>query len=93
MFRTPCRFIRPRYVITSSHRPAEPSACMQRRGYVAKRGGSLEATARGRLLSAFLRAYFQRYVDYGFTASMEDSLDAVSSMSLLCLWSPVYLLT
>ena len=53
---------------------------MQRRGYVAKRGGSLEATARGRLLSAFLGAYFGRYVDYGFTASMEDSLDAVSGM-------------
>ena len=65
---------------------------MQRRGYVAKHGGSLEATARGRLLSAFLAAYFQRYVDYGFTASMEDSLDAVSGMSLWCVWRPVILL-
>lgn len=53
---------------------------------MAKRGGSLEATARGRLLSAFLRAYFERYVDYGFTAAMEDSLDAVSGMSLWCVW-------
>ena len=45
---------------------------------MAKRGGSLEATARGRLLAAFLSAYFGRYVDYGFTAMLEDSLDAVS---------------
>lgn len=56
---------------------------------MAKRGGSLEATARGRLLSAFLAAYFQRYVDYGFTAAMEDSLDAVSGVSLRCFWGPV----
>jgi len=50
----------------------------QRRGYVAKRGRSLEATPRGRLLAAFLGAYFGRYVDYGFTAALEASLDAVS---------------
>jgi hypothetical protein len=50
----------------------------QRRGYVAKRGGALEATPRGRLLAAFLGAFFGRYVDYGFTAALEASLDAVS---------------
>ncbi|KAK9828106.1 hypothetical protein WJX81_004990 [Elliptochloris bilobata] len=57
---------------------ASTLAVLQRRGYVAKRGGSLEATARGRLLAAFLVAYFGRYVDYGFTAALENSLDAVS---------------
>lgn len=54
----------------------------QRRGYVAKRGGALEPTPRGRLLAAFLGAYFGRYVDYGFTAALEDSLDAVSGAAL-----------
>ncbi len=64
---------------TASKSPLLTSALhAQRRGYVAKRGGALEATPRGRLLAAFLGAYFGRYVDYGFTASLEASLDAVS---------------
>ncbi|SMF20743.1 DNA topoisomerase I [Tistlia consotensis] len=33
---------------------------------------------RGRLVTAFLSAFFQRYVEYSFTASMEEELDEVS---------------
>lgn len=34
---------------------------------------------RGRLVTAFLEEYFTRYVDYEFTANLEDQLDAISS--------------
>lgn len=37
------------------------------------------ATSRGRLVSAFLISYFPQYVEYNFTASLEDSLDDVSN--------------
>ncbi len=32
----------------------------------------------GRIVNSFLTAHFTQYVDYGFTASLEDELDAVS---------------
>jgi DNA topoisomerase-1 len=32
----------------------------------------------GRIVNKFLTAYFTRYVDYNFTANLEDELDAVS---------------
>jgi DNA topoisomerase-1 len=33
---------------------------------------------RGRLVTAFLTSFFQRYVEYGFTADMEAKLDEIS---------------
>ena len=36
---------------------------------------------RGRLVTAFLMAFFERYVDTGFTAGMEEKLDDISSGS------------
>src|SRR5579872_1857123 len=36
------------------------------------------ATDIGKIVCRFLTDHFHRYVDYGFTASMEDELDAVS---------------
>ncbi len=33
---------------------------------------------RGRLVTAFLSAFFQRYVEYSFTASLEEELDEIS---------------
>jgi DNA topoisomerase-1 len=36
------------------------------------------ATDIGKIVCRFLTDHFQRYVDYGFTAAMEDELDAVS---------------
>lgn len=34
---------------------------------------------RGRLVTTFLAKYFNRYVDYGFTANLEEELDAIAS--------------
>ncbi len=34
---------------------------------------------RGRLVTTFLKKFFERYVDYDFTANLEDELDAISS--------------
>lgn len=34
---------------------------------------------RGRLVTTFLTKFFERYVDYAFTANLEDELDAISS--------------
>ena len=45
---------------------------------MAKEGRALRPEGRGRVLTAFLQAYFAAYMDYGFTAGMEDQLDAVS---------------
>ena len=33
---------------------------------------------RGRLVTAFLSSFFERYVEYGFTADLEDKLDDIS---------------
>jgi DNA topoisomerase-1 len=33
---------------------------------------------RGRVVTAFLASYFERYVEYGFTADLEDQLDDIS---------------
>jgi DNA topoisomerase-1 len=33
---------------------------------------------RGRLVTAFLHRFFERYVEYGFTANLENSLDEIS---------------
>lgn len=34
---------------------------------------------RGRLVTTFLTKFFEKYVDYAFTANLEDELDAISS--------------
>ncbi|OYV80793.1 MAG: DNA topoisomerase I, partial [Acidithiobacillus ferrivorans] len=41
----------------------------------------------GRVVGRFLTNHFERYVDYGFTASMEDELDAISRGEKQ--WQPV----
>ena len=33
---------------------------------------------RGRLVTAFLSSFFERYVEYDFTADLEDQLDEIS---------------
>lgn len=37
---------------------------------------------RGRLVTSFLVKFFNRYVDYGFTANLEEELDAIASGDL-----------
>jgi DNA topoisomerase-1 len=49
------------------------------RGYVVLEKKRLLPKELGVLVTAFLGKFFSRYVDYGFTADMEDQLDQVSS--------------
>jgi DNA topoisomerase-1 len=35
--------------------------------------------ARGRVVDAFLNKFFHEYIDYGFTANLEDNLDAIAN--------------
>ena len=51
---------------------------IQAREYVRKEKNRLMPEDKGRLVTAFLENFFQRYVEYGFTASLEESLDDVS---------------
>jgi DNA topoisomerase-1 len=37
---------------------------------------------RGRIVTAFLESFFARYVEYGFTADLEDKLDLISAGEL-----------
>jgi len=48
------------------------------REYVEIENRRFTATDIGKIVNRFLTDYFNRYVDYGFTAAMEDELDAVS---------------
>ena len=51
---------------------------LQQRGYVELEKRRFHPTDVGRVVSRFLTEHFSRYVDYGFTASLEDDLDAIS---------------
>ena len=51
---------------------------LQDREYVEQDKKRFRPTDVGRIVNKFLTNYFTRYVDYGFTASLEDELDAVS---------------
>ena len=48
------------------------------RGYVRLEKNRFFAEETGRLLTAFLERFFERYVSYDFTAGLEDELDDVS---------------
>ncbi|MGA1180778.1 MAG: type I DNA topoisomerase [Marivivens sp.] len=52
---------------------------IQERDYVTKDKGRLIPQDKGRLVTAFLSNYFRRYVEYDFTAGLEDELDEVSA--------------
>lgn len=51
---------------------------LQTREYVVLENKRFRPTDIGRIVSKFLTSYFTRYVDYGFTAQLEDELDEVS---------------
>jgi DNA topoisomerase-1 len=62
-------------------RPSTYSSIIQTllfRKYVEMEGRSFRPSDVGRAVSKFLSGHFTRYVDYDFTAKMEDDLDAVS---------------
>ncbi len=52
---------------------------IQDRGYVRKDKNRLIPEDTGRLVTAFLSNYFKRYVEYDFTADLEDQLDDISA--------------
>ena len=52
---------------------------IQDRDYVTKDKGRLIPQDKGRLVTVFLTNYFKRYVEYDFTAGLENELDEVSA--------------
>jgi DNA topoisomerase-1 len=52
---------------------------IQDRGYVYKRGSALVPSWVAFAVTGLLERHFGRLVDYGFTAAMEDELDAIAS--------------
>ena len=51
---------------------------LQERKYVRLESRRFLPEDRGRLVTAFLESFFERYVAYGFTAEMEERLDDIS---------------
>jgi len=60
---------------------------LQAREYAVLDNKRFKPTDVGRIVNKFLTEYFEKYVDYGFTASLEDELDAVSRGELQ--WIPL----
>ena len=52
---------------------------LQDRDYVRLEARRFTPEDRGRLVTAFLTSFFARYVEYGFTADLENQLDEISS--------------
>jgi DNA topoisomerase-1 len=66
-------------------RPSTYSSILSRlqdRNYVQKDRGRYITEDRGRIVSAFLESFFARYVEYDFTARLEEDLDRVSDGKL-----------
>ena len=55
---------------------------LEDRDYVTIDKRRLVPQAKGRLLSAFLESFFERYVEYDFTAALEEKLDEISDGKL-----------
>jgi len=54
-------------------------ATLQQRNYVNLEQKRFYPTDVGRIVNKFLTAHFTQYVDYGFTANLEDTLDDIAS--------------
>ncbi len=61
---------------------ASTMTLLREREYVKLEKKRLEPEDKGRLVTAFLEAFFKRYVEYDFTAYLEDRLDQVSDAKL-----------
>ena len=55
---------------------------LQDRNYVRLEKRALIPEDRGRIVTAFLESFFARYVEYGFTADLEEKLDRISAGEL-----------
>lgn len=62
-------------------------ATLRDREYITIEKRKLIPEAKGRLVTAFLENFFQRYVEYDFTADLEEKLDLISDGKLL--WKDV----
>lgn len=51
---------------------------LQTRGYVRLESKQFHPEDRGRIVTAFLLNFFNKYVEYGFTADLEEQLDDIS---------------
>ena len=49
------------------------------RNYVEQINKRFHPTDRGKLISAFLEKLFSKYVDYNFTAGLEEQLDEITT--------------
>jgi DNA topoisomerase-1 len=69
---------------------------LREREYVRMDKNRFHAEDKGRLVTAFLEQFFARYVEYDFTAELEERLDAVSAGNLdwkallRDFWTPFY---
>ncbi|WP_273187648.1 type I DNA topoisomerase, partial [Hyphomonas adhaerens] len=61
---------------------ASTLSTLEDRGYVRIENKSLVPEDKGRLVTAFLENFFQRYVEYDFTAGLEEKLDIISDGKL-----------
>jgi DNA topoisomerase-1 len=57
-------------------------AVLRERGYVRIDKKRLVPEDKGRLVTAFLESFFERYVEYDFTADLEEKLDKISAGEL-----------
>ncbi|MDM7322398.1 MAG: DNA topoisomerase I, partial [Gammaproteobacteria bacterium] len=57
---------------------ASISSTLQERDYVYLENSRFRPTDVGRIVNRFLTEHFTQYVNYGFTAKLEDDLDAIS---------------
>ena len=57
-------------------------ATLRDRDYVTIDNRKLTPQAKGRLVTAFLESFFTRYVEYDFTADLEEKLDRISAGEL-----------
>jgi DNA topoisomerase-1 len=61
---------------------ASTLATLRDRGYVTIDKRKLIPDSKGRIVTAFLESFFTKYVEYDFTASLEEKLDSISAGEL-----------
>jgi len=61
---------------------ATTMSVLRERQYVSDDKKRLVPEDKGRLVTAFLQSFFKRYVEYDFTASLEEKLDLISNGTL-----------
>ena len=55
---------------------------LEERNYIIIKNKSLIPTSKGKILSKFFDSFFNQFVDYQFTANLEEQLDLVTESKL-----------